>query len=223
MKTLTSILATLVIFSASAPGAVIISQYVETDSGTSPKGIELWNTGSTIIDFSATNLVVSVTFDSGTITNYTWDSGTISPNEIIVLGTSDIGTYLDDTFGDGSPGSSPIQFFEKGFSFNGDDALAIKIGTDVQDTFGTPGSDPGSAWTGNGVSTANQNIALLPNITSGDADGWTDPSTRFATVSTTPSATGGLTGFGLAPVPEPSTLPAWLLCLVPLIHRKRTK
>lgn len=38
--------------------AQIISQYIETESGTSPKGIEIWNNTASTLDFSIDNLVI---------------------------------------------------------------------------------------------------------------------------------------------------------------------
>jgi hypothetical protein len=38
--------------------SVLISQYVETNSGTTPKGIEIWNPTANPIDFSVTSLDV---------------------------------------------------------------------------------------------------------------------------------------------------------------------
>jgi hypothetical protein len=93
-----------------------------------------------------------------------------------------------------------VRFVSFGLSFNGDDSLVVRYGDTTTDVFGNPGSDPGSAWSGSGVSTANQNIRLLSSITTGDLDGWTDPSTRFETVSTTPATLpAGLSGFGVPP------------------------
>ena len=37
-------------------GSIIISQYVVTNSGNYPKGIELWNVSGATIDFSSSNL-----------------------------------------------------------------------------------------------------------------------------------------------------------------------
>jgi len=90
-------------------------------------------------------------------------------------------------------------FYEKSFTFNGNDALVVKYGGTITDVLGEPGVDPGSAWQGNGVSTQNQNIALLSGITSGDTEGWSDPSSRFETISETPSGDNGDEGFGIAP------------------------
>ncbi len=164
-------------------GQIIISQYIETNSGTNPKGIELWNVSGSTIDFSSSNLDVKKGTNGGApSSDFTLTSGTLADGEVIVIGTSDL---------------SPDH--EKSFTFNGDDALEIWLGGTKTDVFGNPGSDPGSSWSGNGVSTANQNIQLKTGISSGDTDGWTDPSGRFETVSTDPSGAGGMDGFGTAP------------------------
>jgi hypothetical protein len=168
----------------------VISQYIETNSGTTPKGIEIWNNTDSTLDFSTNNLVIEKGANGGTpSTDYTLSTGTLTSGDVIVIGTSDLQTTTE------SNGST---FYEKGFTFNGNDALVVKYGGTITDVFGIIESDPGSAWSGNGVSTANQNIQLKSGITSGDIDGWTDPSERFETVSTDPS--NDQTGFGIAPV-----------------------
>ncbi len=176
--------------------SLIISQYVETESGTIPKGIELWNAGETAIDFSVTPLDVQKGNNGGAPqSDFTLNSGTLDPGAVWVIGTSDMGTYLDNTFGAGT-----VNFSVKGFTFNGDDALVVLLDGVTNDVFGTVGVDPGTAWSGNGVSSANQNISILPGVNTGDVDGWTDPSGRFETISTSPTGAGGLDGFGVAPV-----------------------
>jgi hypothetical protein len=164
----------------------IISQYVETESGSVPKGIEIWNNTAATINFSAGN---ALTIEQGTngaapTTVVTISSGSLASGAVMVIGTSTGGLTPDHVFN---------------FTFNGDDALVVKLAGTTTDVFGTPGVDPGSAWSGSGVSTANQNIQLKDGITTGDTDGWTDPSARFETVSTTPSGVGGTAGFGTAP------------------------
>ena len=182
---------------------IIISQYVETSSGRTPKGIELWNPTTQPIDFSVDNLTVLLGRNGGELSaDVTITDGRLSGGAVMVIGTSDIGTYLSDQ------GLSDIVYIENSFTFNGDDALQIKLGETTEDTFGNPGDDPGSSWDGNGVSTKNSNIELKDGITAGTEAGYTDPSTRFQTVSTDNS----LTGFGIAPggtittspKPEPS-------------------
>ena len=163
--------------------AVLISQYVETNSGTTPKGIELWNPTASDITFSPGN---ALTIEQGTngatpTTLVTINSGGLPAGGVLVVGTSDMSPDV-----------------VQAFTFNGDDALVIKLAGVVTDVFGTPGSRV--YWTGGGVSTANQNIQLKSGITTGDTDGWSDPSLRFETVSTTPATLpAGLAGFGLAP------------------------
>lgn len=166
---------------------LIISQYIETGAGTSPKGIELWNVSGNTIDFSATTLVVLKGTNGAPLSpDFTLNTGTLAPNAVIVIGTADLQTITE---------SNGATFYLKGFTFNGDDALQIQVGGEIKDTFGQPGIDPGTAWQGSGVSTADQNIGLRSGITTGDIDGWSDPSIRYETITTDDT----MTGFGLAP------------------------
>ena len=176
---------------------LIISQYVDTDSGTEPKGVELWNVSGSAIDFSADNLTVNRYANGGSsaTTEFTLTSGTLAAGEVIVIGGSVLGAYM-------SSNAPSVAFFNDSFFFNGDDALEVVLGETVQDVFGTIGSDPGTAWTGSGVSTADQNIQLLASISSGNPSGFTDPSTRFETVSD--ASPPALDGFGIAPGAGPS-------------------
>ena len=182
------------LFISSMASAQIISQYVETDSGISPKGLEILNNTSSAIDFAIDNLIIEKGTNGGTPSpDFTIDSGVLQPDEVLIVGTIDM---------QASATSNGVLFFEKNFTFNGNDALILKLGTTITDVFGNPGNNPGSAWENNGVSTLDQNIALLSGITTGELVGFTDPSTRFETINTTPSdiANGGLDGFGVAPV-----------------------
>jgi len=188
MRILSSILPLLfVILSIEVTAqTVVISQYIETNSGSTPKGIELWNPTTTDIDMSATPIVILKGTNGGTpAIDFTVDTGMLPAGAVIVVGTSDMASTCVGCF------------YEKAFTFNGDDALVIELDGVVTDVFGTPEMDPGSAWTGGGVSTRNSNIELNAGITMGDTDGWTDPSERFGTVdASTPIL---LTGFGVAP------------------------
>ena len=183
----------IVLLSLSTVKAQIISQYIETSSGTTPKGIEIWNNTSSTLNFSTNNLVIEKG-TNGAIpsSDFTISTGTLNANAVLVIGTVDLQTITE------SNGST---FHLKAFTYNGDDALVVKYGGVITDVLGVPGSDPGTAWSGSGVSTADRNIAIKVGITTGDTDGWIDPSLRFETVSTNNSATG----FGIAPLaPTPS-------------------
>lgn len=169
---------------------VIISQYVETSSGSSPKGIELWNPSDVDIDLAATPITIYQGTNGGSLQlRTTIDSGTLAAGSVIVVGTADMSSTCSGCY------------YSYNFQFNGDDALQIRLNDVVTDVFGTVGEDPGTNWNGNGVSTRNQNIQLIEGITTGDTDGWTDPSERFETVPVDDSGSQ-LVGFGVAPVVE---------------------
>ncbi len=176
--------------------AQIFSQYVETNSGTTPKGVEIVNNTSSTLDFATNNLIIQQGQNGGSLTDkVTVSSGTLAPGEVMVVGTTEIGAYLN------AEGLNSILYIDYNFTFNGDDALAIVYNGSTTDVFGDPGNDPGNSWSGNGVSTKDQNIALIENqFNSGTTSGFTDPSTRFTTISTDPAGANGLDGFGIAPV-----------------------
>ena len=202
-KALIAITATFMMATASH-AQMLISQYVETESGTTPKGIEIWNNCGSDIDLSASNIQIYQGTNGGALTaiaSTLLNTGTFLSNSVIVFGKADIGTYLTDN------GLASVRFVTSNFSFNGNDSLGLYFGGSLLDTFGTVGVDPGSSWLANSVNTANQNISLRAGVTT-PSSGWTDPSVRFETISTTPSGsivTSGLSGFGVAPVPEPSS------------------
>ncbi len=173
MKKFGLLIVTIILFS-SISYAQIISQYIETETGTTPKGIEIWNNTASTLDFTANNLLVRQGTNGGALTTLvTINSGTLASGKVLVIGTTDLQTTTVGNGGIFSPYT---------FTFNGDDALALVYGVTTTNVFGTPGSDPGAAWIGGTVSTANQNIQLLTGITTGNVLGWTDPSLRFETV-----------------------------------------
>lgn len=181
-----------------AAPALLISQYVETSSGSNPKGIEIWNLSGSIIDFSTEKLEVNVYTNGSSSASKQAEvtSGTLNHGEVVVIGGSDLDTFFVN---------NPISngFFEKdAVSYNGNDAVEITLGGTTTDVIGQIGSDPGSAWTGNGVSTENQNISLKPLFNSGDANGTDvyDPTVRYQTlVSNASNSSTDLVGFGEAP------------------------
>lgn len=174
----------------------IISQYVETNSGTFPKGIEIWNNTEADLDFSTSNLIIQQgTNGAVPTTSVTINSGTLAVNEVLIIGTSDMEVAAK---------ANSVRFVFNNFTFNGDDALVVKFGGTTTDIFGQSGIDPGTEWAGGGVSSENQNIRLKSGIitgnTTGNTSGFTDPSTRFETVNTDPKGINGLEGFGIVPI-----------------------
>ena len=170
-----------VLFEVAPASSIIISQYTETDTGSIPKGIEVWNVSGADITFDGASNLLDVKVGSGggaPASVVTANSGTLAAGAVWVIGTTNMNPDVVEAF-----------------LFNGDDAVVLELGGVVQDMIGTAGVDPGSAWTSNGVSTANQNIQLKAGITAGDADGWSDPSERFEYVA----IGSDLTGFGIPP------------------------
>ncbi len=172
---------------------IMISQYIEAASGTTPKGIEIYNVSGSDIVFSPTNnLRVYLGRNGGAcsiLSGINITSGTLRANEVWVIGTTNLITYAN------SNGTNLSGTTDYGFDFNGDDSLQLYLGGALQDVFGTCGSDPGSAWTGGGVSTANNNLQIKDGLCSGNLTGWSDPSTRFDEITDGED----MTGFGNAP------------------------
>lgn len=180
-----------------ATKAQIISQYVETDSGTTPLGIELWNNTADTLKFATNNLVIKIGTNGGTPTTiHTRAGGTLAPGAVMVFQKGlEISTYMN------SQGITDVSKINVGsLAFDGNDAIIIEYGGVQTDVFGTPNSDPGTHW-GTTVQTRNQNIALKSGVLTGSS-GFTDPAVRFDTESTTPTASGGLSGFGMPPNQE---------------------
>lgn len=173
---------------------IIISQYIETDSGTTPKGIEVFNvSGADIVLSVANNLQIyqgtnGASCNGAALVNLT--AGTLKANEVWVIGTSNLTSYAT-TNGTGLSGITTFTF-----TFNGNDALRITLGGTVQDMFGNCGSDPGNSWVGSGVDSRNNNLQVKGGLCDGDINGWTDPSERFDEIANGVT----MTGFGNSPV-----------------------
>ncbi len=180
---------------------LVISQYINTTSGDNAdirQGIELWNVSGSTIDFSTSNLVIRRYLDGSStpLTVSTINTGTLADDELFIVGYhSDFTDYMTTYF-------PSVSFVFDSLQVNGDDAIDITLGGTLQDVFGTIGSDPGTEWSGNGVSTRNQNIELQFAITSGTDVGFSDPSTRFQSLVGSIGAnadSSALKGFGARP------------------------
>ncbi len=145
--------------------AQIISQYVETAKGTNPKGIEIYNNTASTLDFSTTNLTVWLEQNGAAESlKHTISSGTLAPNEVLVIGTSGMET-------DVTANNPNCQFYTEGWEFNGNDNLIVKLDGNVTDTFGRALNN-GTAYYASysNVKSSNQNIERKLGIFSGDLD-----------------------------------------------------
>jgi|GEM_PF-3378260 len=212
MKLTTKALLTLFLFPLFGYSQ-IISQYIETNSGTKPKVIEIYNNTGSTITFSNSNNLSVWQFTNGSTSesrkvNVT--TGSLGPGAVMVIGSDTMESYNSvDYIPDG------VTFVSYNFGFNGDDALAITLGNSssttidsskITDTLGQYGVDPGWGWGHNNVATANDNIELRPGIFYGDTDYWddaTDVHTRFQKVNDNPNDTGNneydVSGLGVPP------------------------
>ena len=199
--------ATLTVTSVAAnTSTLIISQYIESDSGTSPRGIEIFNPSEGTFNFSNNNIYINVC-TGGNVANYAnavvINSGTLAGGDVIVIGSSEIEDYLTEN------NLSHVTFIDHDFDFDGDDTIIISNsatnGGTVLDMFGEL-SDPGDEWSGGGVNTRNCNLSLKDYendnqfFTSGSSSGWSNPSSRFYKNNSNPSGRKGLKGCGRGPV-----------------------
>lgn len=204
--------ATLEIRNQEAGGALVISQYLEPLASSGPKAVELWNQAGATLDFTKQPLTIKryTNGDATGVNEARVEFGILDAGQVLVIGDSATGEYLltqgliqpDATL---TPTSAPsgtafydaagrLKFWKDSFTYNGNDALEVLFNFTRMDVLGTIGQDPGNAWAGSGVSTQNQSLGLRAGLATGTS-GFTDPSTRFTTVSTTDA----LTGFGVPP------------------------
>ena len=148
--------------------AQIISQYVETAKGTTPKGIEIYNNTASTLDFSITPLTVFQQTNGGAESlKYTISTGTLAANEVLVIGSSDMST-------DVGANNVNCDFFSYAFNFNGNDNLIIKLDGNITDTFGRALNNGTAYYSSYGtpspVKSSNQNIERKVGTFSGDLD-----------------------------------------------------
>jgi len=191
MKRLFLLMALLLGLGAKGQSDIIISQYIETSVGSSPKGIEIANVSGNDIFLSPANRIQIFIGSNGTsctsIVNVS--TGVLLANEVWVIGTSDLENYALAN-GTGISGATDYSF-----TFNGDDAIQVRLGGVIQDTFGMCGNDPMGSWFGGGVDTEGFNLQILDGICDGEPGGWIDPSIRFQSIASGQD----LIGFGNPP------------------------
>ncbi len=136
-------------------GGLILSEYVEGSSNN--KALELYN-GTGSVDLSVCEL-----------RRYT--NGATTFTRIALTGT--LGADQTFVICHGSASASLLPLCDQtsnAVNHNGDDAYELVCDSMVVDSFGRVGEDPGTAWTGGGLSTQNQTLRRKCTITMGDTD-----------------------------------------------------
>jgi subtilisin-like proprotein convertase family protein len=150
-----------------AAGDLFISEYVEGSS--SNKALEIYNPSNAPVDLSAQAYKIEIYFNGSTSAANIIDlSGTVPAGGTFVIRNTAASAITAQQ-------SSGV------LTFNGNDAIVLKKGTGVADSFGQVGNDPGSAWTGGGVSTVDKTLRRKPQVLQGDmiANDSFDPSLEW--------------------------------------------
>ena len=144
---------------------VIFSEYVESTA--QDKGLEIYNPGPNAINLSpgGSNYVVQIYLNgSGTPSTNISLNGTVEANSTFVLvGSLSVSSLRD----------LANQINTNGMSFTGDDAIVLRRGGTngpIVDSIGQVGTDPGDAWTNNGVSTKDHTLRRNASVTTGDTN-----------------------------------------------------
>jgi hypothetical protein len=154
-------------FSPGGMGVLIISEYVE-GSGTNNKAIEIANIGTTAMSLEGCFIRLFANGAAATPTASLALTGTLAADATFVLcNQATIGGFTCNA----NSGSVA--------NFNGDDALRLECGGTNLDTFGIVGTDPGTAWTGGGVTTVNQTLRRQCSVMAGNPAGFSDPSLEW--------------------------------------------
>jgi predicted extracellular nuclease len=151
---------------------LFISEYIE--GGSNNKAIEIYNPTVQTIDLSTykVNLYSNGLAITAVPTQTLTLTGTLAPGAVIIIvnagATAEfkVGTYVEST----------ITYY------NGDDALVLLNGTNIIDSIGQVGTDPGTLWgTAGVVSTLDMTLVRKPTVTRGrtDATSAFDPSIEW--------------------------------------------
>ncbi|AFY81265.1 DUF4347 domain-containing protein [Oscillatoria acuminata] len=145
-----------------APTDLFISEYVEGSSNN--KALEFYNGTGSAIDLAAGGYSVAMYFNGSSTAGLTINlTGTVDPGSTFVLAHN-----MAD------PAIVPNQTNGNGW-FNGNDAIVLRKNDIILDAIGQIGVNPGTAWSGGGVSTLDRTLRRKSTITTGD----TNPNNPF--------------------------------------------
>ncbi|CAM3828801.1 ExeM/NucH family extracellular endonuclease [Aeromonas bestiarum] len=188
--------------SGQAQAQLLISEYLEGSSNN--KAVELSNLGATPVDLSQYRLALYANGKplTDTPTNSLVLQGTLAPGASLVLANpsanAEILAKANQTSGN--------------LVFNGDDALVLYRGSEIVDSFGQVGVDPGTAWVSGSVSTLDMTLRRKATVTTGrtDVTGPFDPALEYVAAAKDDASGLGCSGDG----PCDGTLPPAFVCPV---------
>lgn len=181
---------------------LLISEYLEGSSNN--KAVELSNLGVMPVDLSQYRLALYANGKPLTDapTNSLALQGTLAPGASLVLANpsanAEILAKANQTSGN--------------LVFNGDDALVLYRGSEIVDSFGQVGVDPGTAWVSGSVSTLDMTLRRKATVNQGrtDAAGPFNPALEYVAAAKDDASGLGCSGDG----PCDGTLPPAFVCPV---------
>ena len=152
---------------SAAPATLMFSSYLEGSSNN--KAIELFNPTAQPVNLSG--YTIRLFANGGTTANNTWTG----PDVELPAGGHYVlvNSQASDALKAKSDTTSAVT------NFNGDDALQLFSGDEVVDSFGQTGTDPGTAWTGGGVTTLDATLLRDGCVTDTDPVDAFDPSAQW--------------------------------------------
>lgn len=138
-------------------GLPFISEYVEGASNN--KCIEIYNPTASMINLATGGYQIRIYFNGSTSAG-----STINLTGVIPSG----GTYVLCDDNASADILAAINQLSTANFFNGDDAVELLNNQGTLDVIGQIGFDPGSAWTGGGLSTENRTLRRNPGVLKGD-------------------------------------------------------
>ena len=150
---------------------LFFSEYIEGSSLN--KGLEIYNPSMNTIDLSNYSVKIFANGSSSAAITIPL-TGMLAGDSVFVLTHSGATAALKDS----------ADLTSGALTFNGDDAVALVNASDTVDVIGIIGTDPGSAWTGSGLSTVNQTIVRNSSVQIGIGNDSTnfDPSIEFTSL-----------------------------------------
>ena len=160
---------------------LIISEYLEGSSNN--KAIELYNASTITIDLSNFKVALYSNGSATATSTHTFPASTLlSPGKVYaIINSQSSQTLINQLTSTNTP------YTTSGVTaFNGDDAIAIlNSSNQTVDIFGQIGVDPGTAWTGGGVSTLDKTLRRKNTVyTTRSTNGAFDPSVEYTQYNT---------------------------------------